>query len=177
VFDRPWADESADGMNGVSAFVRSRLGRTIWIVLVSPVVCITVGSLIGATFVAVMLVAVHSVSPLEATRGFPLGVLYSLIVAGPVGLAGGVVGGLFAAALGGGVLRAAPRRTWLAAGSSTGAVLGLLGSLFFVMTGLGDRSLIAVTLLTLVCVFAGATEGALVSLLGWREFGDSTING
>jgi hypothetical protein len=176
VFDRPELS-GANGMSNTSRFVRSRMGRTIWLVLVSPVVCTGVACLVGATLGAVSLIACRLASPLEAARGLPSGMLYSLIAAGPLGLAGGVLGALLAAALGGGVLRAAPRRRWLVAGLSTGAVVGLVGALFFVMTGAGDRSLIPVTLFALMCVLAGSAEGAIVAFLGWREFGDSTVNG
>jgi hypothetical protein len=153
------------------------MGRTVWLVLVSPVVCTGVACLIGATAGAVSLIAFRLASPIEVVRGFPSGMLYSLIFAGPFGVTGGVFGALLAAAVGGGVLRAASRRRWLVAGSCTGAVVGLVGALFFVMTSAGEHGLVPATLFALPCILAGSGEGAIVALLGWREFGDSTVNG
>ena len=153
------------------------MGRTIWLVLVSPVVCTGVACLIGASVGAVSLIAFRLAFPVEAVRGLPSGMLNSLTFAGPYSVTGGVFGALLAAALGSGVLRAASRRTWLVAGSCTGAVVGLVCALFFVMTTAGEHSLVPVTLFALLCILAGSGEGAMVALLGWREFGGATVKG
>jgi hypothetical protein len=150
--------------------------RVGWLLLVSPLVCIFMGSLAGGCATLLIGAAWQSVSVREAVSAIPDAVMYSLIIAGPVGLVGGAFGALLAGALGRGVLRQASRSRWIRVGAVTGAVAGLLLGLFFLMSAAGTAPPSVVLPLGGLVVLVSASAGGVVGFLGWREFGDGVAD-
>jgi hypothetical protein len=110
-----------------------------------------------------------STSLAEEVRKFPIWMVLSLYVAGPFGLVAGIVGALIAGALAQGVLRHATRRRWCKVGASTGAVVGLLTALFFVMH-------LAPSVFPIMALAACTCSGAIVGWLASRVFGSTTAS-
>jgi hypothetical protein len=112
----------------------------------------------------------------EEVRKFHLWMFLSLYyIAGPFGLVAGIFGALIAGALAQGVLRHATRRRWCKVGASTGAVIGVLTALFFVMR-LRASVFPIMLVVPAVALVACTCGGALVGWLAWREFGSTTAS-
>jgi hypothetical protein len=133
-------------------------------------VCIFVGAAMGAAYLALGATLSASVPLWQALRGFPMAMLYSLLIAGPVGLVAGISGALVASALAEGSLRGATKQRWLLGGAAAGSVVGLLLALYYLMTN-GPLSFGVMTVVACAC------SGALVGWLAWREFGEGVTPG
>jgi hypothetical protein len=144
-------------------------GQSVWLAVVSPIVCVTILCLAGGAYAVLMaapIVQVHAVG-----NAFLDGVAYSLILALPVGSVFGVAGALLATGLGQGALHKAGRRRWIRVGVLLGSALGILATVCFgVLTAdVAPRSDLLSFLLA--SVGAGACAGTAVGWVAWREYG------
>jgi hypothetical protein len=144
-------------------------GQSLWLAVVSPLVCIPILCLAGGAYAVLM-----AAPPLQVGAVWSAlfdGVAYSLILALPVGSVFGVAGALLASGLGEGALRKAGRRRWIRAGAGLGSALGILATACFgILTAdVAPRS--DLLLFSFASVGAGACAGTAVGWLAWREYG------
>lgn len=145
--------------------------RILWLFLVSPLVCASVGVVVGAITLAVQSVVDH---PGRATSGVISQMLLYGGVAGLLfGLAGGLIGALVVSVLGAGKLGGADRLRWVKAGLSIGAAVGL-GCAIFVVSTPGASDVAGSVVFAIGCTVACVVSGLALAFLGWREFGSTT---
>jgi hypothetical protein len=154
--------------NRHSSSFQSPLAKRLWLYLVSPLVCITAGSVIGAAGFACLALAAGA-GP-DVVRGFPILVLYTLPITIPFGTLAGVVAAFAIARLGTGAFRDAVLARWLRSGSLVGGALGSAAPAFVMLIGFGGASLIDWLFYLLTGGAAGAAAGGLLGAIGWREF-------
>jgi len=143
--------------------------RVLWVVLVSPILCVAVGMVVGTVVLGTA--ALIGAPDLELLRALPLLPFYSLFVAAPFGAVAGVVGGIVASMLGTGQFRGAPRKRWVRSGVWAGGVVGVGCPLFLLLLSFAVPPIGVVALYAVAGGLAGALSGAAMGFIGWREFG------
>ncbi len=160
---------------GKAAWRTSTSGKVLRLCLLSQLICIASGSVVGAA----------AFSSSLAWRGgwscgvsaYPMFVLFSLFITVPFGGVAGVVVGIGASALGYHSLRGAVLSRWLRVGAGAGLLLGLSCPIAVLAMG-GGGGLISSRADAMFYLAAGGLSGLVagsgIARLGWREFGTST---
>ena len=147
--------------------------KVAWVFLVSPLLCIAAGSVIGAGVFTLVNVWRFGIGEADPVRGYAAFLLYSLLVTVPFGGLAGLVAALLIVALGHGSHRGATLHRWLRTGGQLGAFVGLVCPLLLADLGFGDDG--PALLWFLVYGITGSLAGGLVGFalgaLAWREFG------
>ena len=152
---------------------RTDPAKVVWVLLVSPLLCIAAGSVIGAAVFTLVNVWRFGIGEADPVRAYAAFLLYSLLVTVPFGGIAGLVAALLIVALGHGSHRGSSLRRWLRTGGQLGAFVGLVCPLLLAALGFGDDGPAFVWFL--VYGMTGSIAGGLVGLalgaLAWREFG------
>jgi len=143
--------------------------RTGWLFATCPLVCVAVGSVVGAAMFGAAGVARGAGA--DAIRAVPLLVVYSLPITVPFGTISGVLAAFVISVLGLSSLRGASFRRWLRAGVASGGAVGAVCPAFLALGGFGAAGLTGAAFSVVAGAVAGMVSGAIVSWLGWREFG------
>ena len=142
--------------------------RRLRLVLVSPLVCIAIGCFAGGSYLT--LAGLRGGEPIaQMALSFPMAMLVSVVIAGPLGLVCGVLGAGLALGLERTYLRHAPRSRWLKTGASAGGIAGLFVALIYLVLGTDGA-------FALVVLAACGLSGTAVGWLGWREFGTQSAS-
>jgi hypothetical protein len=155
-----------------SAWFGSPSAKVLWFLVVSPLVCVAAGSVVGAAAFAGA--AVTTGVSASVLRGYPLLVLYTLPITVPFGGAAGVVAALLIGRLGVTSFRTAALARWLRAGSGVGAAFGAACPAFLMLIGFGGARLSEWLFYVLTGAASGAAAGAVLGAMAWREFSRPT---
>jgi hypothetical protein len=123
----------------------SPTAKGVWIFIASPLVCIGVGTIIGAAAFALLSFVQWGGGATvgDLLRAYLASLLYGLLVTVPFGGAAGIIAALIINALGKGSYRGASLRRWLRAGALFGGGVGVACPVFFGALGFrGDGSIV-----------------------------------
>jgi hypothetical protein len=136
--------------------------------LVSPLVCIFVGSILGtAAFVAL---GTASGGGAEFVRAYPMFILYSFPITVPFGGVAGLAAGVIITKLGAGSFRHAGLGRWVRVGCLAGLAIGAACPLLLVLIGFGGASVTDQLFYVTTGAVSGSVAGGVLGVLGWREF-------
>jgi hypothetical protein len=164
--------------NGGPGWRVTPTAKAIWIFIASPLVCIGVGTIIGAAAFALSSFVHWGADATAGTllQAYLVSLLYGLLVTVPFGGAAGIVAALIINALGKGSYRGASLKRWLRAGAPFGGGVGVACPVFFGALGFGgDGSIVEWFLFYAIAGgTAGLVAGVALAALAWREYGERT---
>ena len=155
-----------------SARFGSPSAKLLWFLVVSPLVCVATGSLLGAAAFAGA--AVTTGVGAHVFLKYPLLILYTLPITIPFGGAAGLIAALLIGRLGVTSFRTAGLARWLRAGSGVGAAFGAGCPAFLMLIGFGGAGLSEWVFYVLTGAASGAAAGAVLGAMAWREFSRPT---
>jgi hypothetical protein len=154
------------------------MAKGAWIFVASPLVCIAVGTIVGAAAFALSGFTQWGgdATAGDLLRAYLVSLLYGLLVTVPFGGAAGIVAALVINALGKGSYRGASLKRWLQAGALFGGGIGIACPLFLGALGFrGDGSIVQwFVFYAIAGGSAGLVAGFALAALAWREYGDRT---
>ena len=156
---------------GKATWRTSTSGKTLWLCLLSQLICIASGSLVGSAAFASSVAWRGGWSC--AVSLYPTFVLFSVFITLPFGGVAGLVAGIGVSTLGFHCLRNAVLSRWLRVGAAAGLLLGM--SCPGVVLAMGH--LVSSRADAMFYLAAGGLSGLVagigIAALGWREFGTS----